>query len=117
MSEIKRVDQNQRRSRGIAYGGMVFLAGQTANDLSGDIRQQAREAFAKVDDMLAQCGSHKTRVLSVTIWLADMGDYDGFNEVWDQWIVVGQSPARACAKVELHDPRVRVELIVTAAAS
>lgn len=116
MPPIQRIDQNQRRSRGIVYNGLAFFAGQTANNLDGDIRQQAREAFAKVDDMLAQVSSDKTRVLSVTIWLADMADYDGFNEIWDQWIVRGQSPARACAKVALHDPRVRVELVVTAAA-
>ena len=115
MSSIQRIDQNQRRSRAIVHNGLAFLAGQAANDPSGDIREQAREAFAKVDDMLAQAGSDKTHVLSVTIWLTDMADYDGFNEVWDQWIVQGQSPARACAQVALHDPRLRVELIVTAA--
>ena len=115
MTNLQRIDQNQRRSRAIVHNGLVFLAGQTANDLSGDIRQQAREALAKVDDLLAQAGSHKARVLSVTIWLSDMADYDGFNEVWDAWIVKGESPTRACAKVAMHDPRVRVELIVTAA--
>lgn len=117
MTDIRRIDQNQRRSRAVVHGGLVCLAGQVANDLSGDITKQAREAFAKVDDMLAQAGSDKTRVMSVTIWLADVADYDAFNAVWDQWIVPGLTPARACAQVTFPDPRVRVELIVTAAAA
>lgn len=117
VTDIQRIDQNQRRSRGVVHNGFIFLAGQVANDPTGDIRQQAREAFAKVDDMLAQAGSDKTRVMSVTIWLRDMEDYEGFNEVWDQWVVQGQTPARACGKVQLADPRIRVELIVTAAAA
>lgn len=115
MPDIHRIDQNQRRSRGVVHNGFIFLAGQVGNDMGGDVRQQASEAFAKVDDMLSQAGSDKTRVMSVTIWLRDLEDYDAFNEVWDQWIVQGQSPARACAKAQLADPRARVELIVIAA--
>ena len=117
MPGIQRIDQNNRRSRCVIHNGMIFLAGQTASDPGGDIRQQARECFAKVDDLLAQAGSDKTHALSVTIWLSDMADYDGFNEVWDSWIVQGQSPTRACAKVALADPRLRVELIVIATAA
>ncbi|MEY4713252.1 MAG: hypothetical protein RIS88_2702 [Pseudomonadota bacterium] len=115
MSSIRRIDQNDRRSRAVIHDRLICLAGQVANDLSGDIRQQAREAFAKVDDLLAQAGSDKTRVLNVTIWLADVADYDAFNAVWDAWVVQGQTPARACAQVKFPDPRVRVELLVTAA--
>ena len=116
MTEIQRFDQNHRRSRAVAYGGLVFLAGQVANDPTGDIRQQAREVFAKIDDMLAQAGSDKSRALNATIWLRDMEDYDGFNEVWDQWVVKGFTPARCCGKVALADPRQRVEVMVVAAA-
>lgn len=115
VAAIRRIDQNQRRSRAVVHDGLVFLAGQTADDLTGDIRHQARGAFDKVDALLAEAGSGKTAVLGVTIWLRDMADYDGFNEVWDTWIVRGESPTRACAAVAMHDPRVRVELIVTAA--
>lgn len=116
MTDIHRFDQNHRRSRAVAYGGLVFLAGQVANDAAGNIRQQSGEALAKVDDMLVQAGTDKSRVLSATIWLRDMEDYDGFNEVWDQWVAPGLTPARCCGKVALADPRQRVEVIVVAAA-
>lgn len=115
MIDIHRFDQNHRRSRAVAYGGLVFLAGQVANDADGDIRQQSREALAKVDGMLAQAGTDKSRVLSATIWLREMDDYEGFNEVWDEWVVPGVTPARSCGKVALADSRQRVEIIVIAA--
>jgi len=116
LTDIQHFDQNHRRSRAVVYGGLVFLAGQVANDPTGDIRKQAREALAKVDDMLAQAGTDKSRVLNATIWLRDMQDYDDFNEVWDAWVVQGQTPARCCGKVSLADDRQRVEVMIVAAA-
>jgi enamine deaminase RidA (YjgF/YER057c/UK114 family) len=116
LSDIQRFDQNNRRSRAVVYGGLVFLAGQVARNPDGDIRQQAREALEKVDEMLAQAGTDKSRVLNATIWLRDMNDYQGFNEVWDQWVIQGETPARCCGKVALADPRQRVEVMVVAAA-
>lgn len=112
--DMIRIDQNARRSRAVVGGGMVCLAGQVADTLDADITTQSREAFAKIDQLLAAAGTDKTRVLSVQIWLTDLADYEAFNAVWDAWIVPGQSPARHCAKVALANPAFRVELIATA---
>lgn len=114
MTEITRIDANHRRARASIAGDFVFLTGQCADDKTGDIRKQTREALAKVDALLAQCGTDKTRVTSVTIWIRDMADYDGLNEVWDAWVVKGHEPCRACARVELADPAFRVEIIAVA---
>ncbi len=115
MTDIVRIDQNARRSRATVFGDIVFLAGQVADDKAGDIAQQTREALAKVDDMLARAGTDKSRLLSVQIWLSTMGDFDGMNAVYDAWVVQGNAPTRACGKVELADPRYRIEVIATAA--
>jgi len=112
--DITRIDQNARRSRAVAGGGILCTAGQVADSLGADITTQAREVFAKIDQLLVEAGTDKTRVLSIQIWLTDLADYDAFNAVWDAWIVPGQSPARHCAKVELANPGYRVELIATA---
>ena len=116
MTDIVRIDQNARRSRAVAYGGLVFLAGQVANDSSGDITQQTEQALSKVEDMLRQAGTDKSKLLNATIWLRTMDDYDGMNTVWDKWVVPGSTPARCCGKVELADPALRVEIMVVAAA-
>ncbi|MNS64571.1 RidA family protein [Cupriavidus campinensis] len=113
-SPIVRLDQNHRRSRAVIANGMVFLAGQVADDKSGDIASQAREALAKVDALLAEAGTDRRRALTAQIWLADMADFDGFNAVWDAWVVPGETPTRCCGKVELADPAYRVEIVITA---
>jgi enamine deaminase RidA (YjgF/YER057c/UK114 family) len=115
MTDIQRYDQNARRSRASAFGDLVFLAGQVADDKSADITVQTRQALAKVDAMLAEAGSDKSRILSATIWLSTMEDFAAMNAVWDAWVVPGQTPSRACGKVELAHPDYRIEIIVVAA--
>lgn len=115
MAEIVRIDQNARRSRAVIHDNTVYLAGQVADDKSGDITTQTRQALAKVDDMLRQAGTDRSRLLSATIWLKTMDDFEGMNAVWDSWVVPGQAPTRCCGKVELADPSYRVEIIVVAA--
>jgi len=114
MTDIIRIDQNARRSRAVVAGNMVFLAGQVADDKSLDIAGQAAQVLAKVDDLLAQAGSERSRLLTAQIWLSTMDDFNGFNAVWDAWVVPGQTPTRCCGKVELADPGYRVEVVVTA---
>ncbi|MFD2252334.1 enamine deaminase RidA (YjgF/YER057c/UK114 family) [Pseudochelatococcus lubricantis] len=114
MTDIVRIDANARRSRASATDSLVFLAGQVADDRDADITAQARQAFAKVDALLAAAGTDKSRVLSVTIWLQSLDDYEAFNAVWDAWVTPGAQPCRACAVVVLADPAWRVELIVVA---
>jgi enamine deaminase RidA (YjgF/YER057c/UK114 family) len=115
MSDIVRIDQNQRRSRATVFGDLVFLAGQVADDKDGDIAKQTSEALAKVDDMLSRAGTDKSRLLSVQIWLRTMDDFNAMNTVYDAWVVPGNTPTRACGKVELADPAYRIEVIATAA--
>ncbi|CAG9177983.1 RidA family protein [Cupriavidus pampae] len=113
-ASIVRLDQNHRRSRAVIANGMVFLAGQVADDKAGDITAQAREALAKVDALLAEAGTDKRRALTAQIWLADMADFDAFNAVWDAWVAPGETPTRCCGKVELADPAYRVEIVMSA---
>ena len=115
MTDIIRIDQNQRRSRASVVGDLVFLAGQVADTKTADIAQQTREALAKVDDMLARAGTDKSRLLSVQVWLKTMDDFDAMNAVYDGWVVPGNTPTRACGKVELADPALRIEVIAIAA--
>lgn len=114
-TSIRRIDSNGRRSRAVVHNGLVHFAGQVADDLSGDITQQTQEALARVDRLLAEAGSDRSRVLSATIWLKTMADYSGMNAVWDGWIDRENAPARCCGVVEMADPGIKVEIILTAA--
>ena len=44
---MKRLDQNFRRSRAIVVNGMIYLAGQVADDKTTDIKVQTAQALAK----------------------------------------------------------------------
>ena len=112
--DIVRLDQNARRSRAVIAGGMVYLAGQVADDKMLDIGGQTRQVLQKIDDLLAQAGTSRDRLVTAQIWLASMSDFAGLNAVWDAWVVPGETPTRCCGKVELADPGFRVEIVVTA---
>lgn len=116
MSDIVRLVTNSRRGRAVVFNGMVFVGGQVAEDRSLGIREQTRQALAKIDKVLADAGSDRSRLLSAQIWLKDISrDFAGMNEVWDGWIASETAPARATAQCEMGAPDVLVEIVVTAA--
>jgi enamine deaminase RidA (YjgF/YER057c/UK114 family) len=114
-NDIQRLDQSARRSRAVIHRGVVYLAGQVADDRSGDIAQQTREVLAKVDALLAQAGTDRSRLLTAQVWLSTMKDFDGMNAIWDAWVVQGSTPTRCCGQVGLADPGWKVEIVVSAA--
>ncbi|WP_342358711.1 RidA family protein [Terrarubrum flagellatum] len=113
---ITRADSNGRRSRAVVHNSTVYLAGQVADDHSAPIEAQTEQALAKVDDMLARCGSDRAKILSAIIWLKSMNDYSAMNKVWDHWVDPDHAPARACVTGDMAYPDILVEIMVVAAA-
>jgi enamine deaminase RidA (YjgF/YER057c/UK114 family) len=111
---MNRIDVNHRRSRAVVAGNIVFLGGQTPSNKDGDIRAQAQDVMAKVDELLAAAGSDRSKIIQCIIWLKTMDDYNEFNLVWDEWIDNDNPPCRACGVVGLANEAYRVEMIVTA---
>ena len=112
---VQRLRTETRYSEINIHNGTVYLAGQLADDYSGDIVQQTRETLANIDALLAEAGSDKSRILSVTIYLRDMArDYAGVNQVWDTWVAPGAAPGRACVEAAMYRPEVLVEMMVVA---
>lgn len=118
MSDIIRIETNERRSRVVIYNGMVFISGQTSDDKNLDIKGQSLETLAKIDKYLAAAGTDKSRLLSAQIWLKDIvRDFGGMNEVWDTWTALDASPTRATAQCHMAKAGTLVEIVVTAAVS
>jgi len=113
--EIKRLHVGKRLSEVAIHNNTVYLAGQVPDDLSADIKGQTREVLAHVDRLLDEAGSDKTCILSCQIYLKDMADFAGMNEEWDAWVAHGHTPPRATVEARLYDPKVLVEIVVTAA--
>lgn len=115
MTHISRIESTPRRSRAVVYNGIVFIGGQTADDRTQDIRGQTVETLAKIDALLREVGSERSRLLTAQIWIKDIArDFTGMNEVWDAWTVPGASPTRATAQCLMAKPEVLVEIVVTA---
>lgn len=115
MSEIQHIDQNSRRSRAVVHNSLVYTAGQVPDDFSLDITGQTQQVLAKIDDLLKQAGTDKTRALTAQVWLRTIDDFAGMNAVWDSWVVQGKTPTRCCGKVEMNNANCRVEILVVAA--
>ena len=114
--EIKRYESNARMTRAVQFGDLVFIGGQTSDDEAADMRTQTAQVLSKVDKYLQMVGIDSTRILSAQVWLADIAaDYDAMNEVWDEWVPEGHTPARATVQATLASPALRVEIAVVAA--
>ena len=113
---IQRFHVGPRLSEMAVHNGTIYLAGQVAEDASQDISGQTMQILAAIDKLLAEVGSDKTRILSTTIYIADMADFAGMNAAWDAWVVPGATPPRATIEASLAKPGYKVEIQLIAAA-
>src|SRR6202000_105286 len=113
---IQRHENGPRMSRVVVHNGTVYLAGLTADATVGQsVGEQTKEILDKIDSLLKQGGTDKSKLLQAVIWLQDIRVVDEFNKVWDAWVVPGQTPARACIEARLQSPAKMIEIQVTAA--
>lgn len=116
MNRIQRIDSNPRLSRVVVHNGVAWLSGIVAADCTQDIRGQTGQVLQRLEELLTEVGSDKSRLLSAQIWMRDMlGDFSAMNQQWSAWFAPGETPARATAQVTFDDADIRLELIVTAA--
>jgi enamine deaminase RidA (YjgF/YER057c/UK114 family) len=112
---IERFGVGPRMSEAVAFGNLVFLSGEVAEDRSQDVAGQTRQILASIDETLAKAGTDKTKILKANIWLADIKDFSAMNGVWDAWVAQGNTPARATVEAKLAAPDILVEIMVVAA--
>ncbi len=112
---IDRLQPGPRMSQAVIHGNTVYLAGQVATDPAQDVAGQTRQILDSIDHLLASAGSDKTRILSATIYLADIATFAQMNAVWDAWVPQGHTPARATVEARLAAPAYQVEIQIIAA--
>ena len=112
---IRRLAEEQRLSGAVVHGGLVWLAGQVADDTSLDAEGQTADVLRQIDELLRQAGTEKGRLLSVLVVLADVGDAQAMNRAWDRWLDPAAKPARMTVQSPLVDPAWRVEITGVAA--
>ncbi|KKB64020.1 aminoacrylate peracid reductase [Robbsia andropogonis] len=104
-----------RLSETAIFNRTVYLAGQIAEDTTGDAYAQTVEVLGHIDRLLGEANSDKEHLLSVQIYIADMRDFAEMNRAWDAWVAAGHTPPRATVEAKLANPACLVEVVVVAA--
>jgi 2-iminobutanoate/2-iminopropanoate deaminase len=102
-------------SQAIRAGGLVFVSGQLAlrpdhAEIVGEtIQEQTEQVFANLRAILEEAGSGLDRLVKTTVYLANLGDFVGMNEVYARH-VGERPPARATVEVSALPSGARVEI-------
>jgi len=112
---IKRHPGGKLFSAAVEHNGVVYVAGQVADDLSLDVGGQTGQVLKKIDALLAASGTSKSKLLSANVWLTDIRNRDEMNAAWTAWVDPANLPARATVEAKLADPRMLVEIMVSCA--
>ncbi len=112
--EIKRVAGKPGRSQLVNYNGVVHTVA-TADDKSLDMKGQTAQVLAKIEKILADNGSNKSRLLTAMVYITDMARKEDMQEAWMEWVDSEARPSRACVQTGLADGSL-VEIVVSAAA-
>ena len=105
-------------SQAIIHGDLVFTSGQIAiNPASGNVEAegitaQTEQVMNNLGEVLSAAGSSFEKAIKTTCFLADMGDFAAFNEVYGKYFT--SKPARSCVAVKTLPKGVLVEVEVIA---
>ena len=83
--------------------------------LSGLAQAQTEEVLKKIDRLLAEGGSDKSKILWANVWVTDMREKDQMDAAWQAWVDPNNKPARATVESRLGTPDTRVEIMMIAA--
>ena len=107
-------------SQAIVSGGFVFTAGQggidpaTGDLVSDSVVEQAEQVTRNLAAVLEAAGSSFEKAVKTTCFLADMGDFGAFNEVYGRYFT--GKPARSCVAVKTLPKNMLCEVEVIAEA-
>ncbi len=105
-------------SQGIIVEKMLYSSGQIALDpISGEvvgstIEEQTEQVMKNLGAILEAAGADYTKVVKTTCFLADMGDFAAFNQIYAKYFT--EKPARSCVAVKTLPKNVLCEVEVIA---
>ena len=102
-------------SQAMTTGNLVFTSGMIALDpatgeiVGNTIKEQAEQALKNLGEVLAAAGSGYDKTVKTVCFLADMGDFAAFNEVYGSFFT-DNKPARSCVAVKTLPKNVLCEV-------
>jgi enamine deaminase RidA (YjgF/YER057c/UK114 family) len=95
----------------VAHGDAIYLAGIVADDLEADMEGQTRDVLRQLDELAADHGLDRNRVLTATLYITDMSMKPAMNRAWQEFFDPAHLPARATIGVADLGPGVRLEMV------
>lgn len=111
---ITRIGTTKRWSDAVVFNNTVYMV-EVPTNLAANLTEQTIELLQLIEDGLIRYGSDKRNILSVTIYLKDISQIEQFNTVWDNWLIDGTAPSRACVEAKLAHTEFNVEIQLVAA--
>lgn len=111
---VNRILQTPIMHRIVEHNGIAFLGGLIADDLSQSMGDQTEQICAKLDKLLGEAGTDKTKLLSAMLYVTDMSQKSEMNAAWTKWIAAADLPTRATIGVADLGKDVLIEVVVTA---
>jgi len=102
-------------SQAIVSGGLVFVSGQLslrpdhAEIIGETIQEQTEQVFANLRAILEAAGSDLDKLIKTTVYLVDLNDFQGMNEVYARH-VGDKPPARATVEISALPSGAKVEI-------
>jgi reactive intermediate/imine deaminase len=105
-------------SRAVADGEWVFVSGTTGFDyanmtISDDVVEQTEQTFSTIKDALSEFGASFEDVIRVRVFIVDINDWEAINRIVGKYFK-DIRPANTTVASPLVDPRMKVEIEVTA---
>jgi enamine deaminase RidA (YjgF/YER057c/UK114 family) len=89
------------RSKAVVANGLLYMNIAPSKKVSS-YHDQMADALAILGTRLVECGSDKRRLVSVTVFIADIHKKDEIGRAWDQWVDRTDPPIRACIGATLE---------------
>ena len=105
-------------SQGIVAGDFFFASGQiaiipeTGEIAKATIEAQTEQVMKNIGNLLAAAGVDYSKIVKTSCFLADMGDFGAFNEIYAKYFI--SKPARSCVAVKTLPKNVLCEVEVIA---
>jgi 2-iminobutanoate/2-iminopropanoate deaminase len=106
-------------SQAVSAAGVVYCSGQVPLDpstgelIGNTIREQTRRCLDNIAAILEAAGTDLARVVKVTVYLTEMGEFTEFNETYAQYFT-SDPPARSTVEVAALPKGARIEIDCTA---
>ena len=105
-------------NQAVSTGSLIYTAGQipldpAGNMVPGAIKEQTRQVLENVKAVITAGGSSLDRVIKATVFLKDLNDFAGMNEVYGQYFNAENAPARTTIQVARipKDSLVEIEVV------